>query len=132
MSTEPALSTAARADRSADNEIDSPALIAAAVPRASAPRACLSRGHLAHPPSYERRSAHDADRWLAHHTRRSVSRTRQGGLPRRLLPRTLTLLEGAYCWARMAATSATGSRTTGPVAETSARMILPLNGKGAS
>ena len=36
-----------------------------------------------------------------------------------------------HCAARMAATSATGSRTTGPVADTSARTIVPLNAKGA-
>ena len=38
----------------------------------------------------------------------------------------------AHCAARMAATSATGSRTTGPVADTSARTMVPLKAKGAS
>ena len=38
----------------------------------------------------------------------------------------------AHCEARMAATSATGSRTTGPVAVTSARRMVPLKANGAS
>ena len=37
-----------------------------------------------------------------------------------------------HCEARMAATSATGSRRTGPVAATSALTIVPENGKGAT
>ena len=36
-----------------------------------------------------------------------------------------------YCSARKAASSTTGSRVTGPVASTSARRIVALNGNGA-
>jgi hypothetical protein len=36
-----------------------------------------------------------------------------------------------YCSARMAASSTTGSRVTGPIATTSARRIVPLNSNGA-
>lgn len=37
-----------------------------------------------------------------------------------------------HCSAKMAAISAMGSRTTGPVTSTSARPMLPLNANGAS
>ena len=59
---------------------------------------------------------------------RSVAESRNvGDWCRRLMP-----VPRPHCEARMAATSATGSRTRGPVGVTSARRLVPLKVNGAS
>ena len=45
---------------------------------------------------------------------------------------TGSLLNSLYCSDKIAATSAIGSRTTGPVTSTMALVISPLNANGAS
>ncbi len=71
----------------------------------------------------EGRSAASAvDRWLMGTT----------SLPAPLVPGQLALRRLGHCSARMAAISASGLRTTGPVTSTSALSMTPLKGNGAS